>query len=229
MNNQFNKFQKIIKIIKENNLTTNIILIGSWAYYLYCNKLFSKKIDVISLRTTDIDFYIPRHEKFKKNIDLIELLKKNGYEHTRTKSGVDKFISEDFTIEFLTEEIGRGEDKAYYIKSLELHTIQIRYMNLLKKDCIFIEVDKNTKIKLPLPENYALHKLLISTLRKKELKSNKDREQGLEILNLLFQNNQFNKVKELYKTLHKKWKDKVDTSLKKSGNEYLIEKLKEKF
>lgn len=227
MKNQFAEFKRIIKIIHENNLVDQIILIGSWAYYLYCNKMFSQKVNIASLRTTDIDFFIPRHTKFRRKINLIDVLEVHGYEHIQSKSGADRFLSIDFGIEFLTEEVGRGSHKAYHVKDLDLHTIQIRYMNLLREGFVYINVDSNIKIKIPNPENFALHKLLISTQRLKEAKAIKDREQGITLLDLLIQNKLFHKARNLYATLHKKWKQKVDLSLRESDMLYLLEKLKE--
>ena len=49
-----------------------------------------------------------------KNINVCRILKENGYEHTKDIDGYDRFFSQDFNIEFITDEIGAGSSKAYH-------------------------------------------------------------------------------------------------------------------
>ncbi len=219
--NQENEFNKIIQIILDNDLSKKIILIGSWAYYLYCTKLFSKQIEVSTLRTTDIDFYIPRHLRMDKNINVCRILKENGYEHTKDIDGYDRFFSQDFNIEFITDEIGAGSNKPYHLKKLNLEVVQLRYTNLLSQNIIEIPFAKNQIIKVPQPENFALHKLIIANLRKNKAKTEKDIQQGIDIIKILIQIKQFQKITELYKQLHKKWRDRIDKSLIMTNELYL--------
>ncbi|MBP7652581.1 hypothetical protein KA977_04120 [Candidatus Dependentiae bacterium] len=222
--NQKNEFNKIIQIILDNDLSEKIILIGSWAYYLYCTKLFSKPKELSTLRTTDIDFYIPRHLRMDKNINVCKILKENGYEHTKDIDGYDRFFSQDFNIEFITDEIGAGSNKPYHLKKLNLEIVQLRYTNLLSQNIIEIPFAKNQIIKVPQPENFALHKLIIANLRKNKGKTDKDIQQAVDIIKILIQTKQFCKIKELYNQLPKKWRKRIDKTLE-TANEFYLKNL----
>ena len=49
--NQLEQFNKIIDFLNQHNLQDKVIIVGSWAYYIYKNYYFKDKYSAEALRT----------------------------------------------------------------------------------------------------------------------------------------------------------------------------------
>lgn len=171
MNQLLNRFNEILKVINEFELTDNLIIIGSWAYYIYQNYVFKDKILPESLKTLDVDILISRNTKFNKakKLNMINILEKLDYcWYQKLDSEVDKFQKADFEIEFLTETKSKGLEKKYYFENIGINAKTIKYLNLLSENKIKLSIN-DFQVSVPPPLNYSLHKLLIAQLLKKIL------------------------------------------------------------
>lgn len=85
-------FWETIKILENNKLLEYVVLIGSWAEYIYEKSGYLKGFES-NLKTKDIDFLIKNINKPKEAINIVEILEKEGFETAIDYiSGAFKFI-----------------------------------------------------------------------------------------------------------------------------------------
>lgn len=72
MNENETKLVEIMKVLNNEGVLNNVILIGSWCllFYKYIFEDFSPLV-----RTTDIDFYVPNVKAIKEKNNLVKSLK----------------------------------------------------------------------------------------------------------------------------------------------------------
>lgn len=103
---QENAFWQTIKVFNEIGLLQHVMVIGSWAEYLYPS-LFETDF-VPNLKTRDVDFFYRNINIPKEKIPLIEKLKEIGYVYDEV-DGISRFYKEDLLeLEFLTRVLGAG-------------------------------------------------------------------------------------------------------------------------
>jgi hypothetical protein len=205
-------FWETIKILKKNNVLEHVVLIGSWAEYIYEVSDYLKDFKA-NLKTKDIDFLIKNINKPKEGINIIEILEKEGYETSIDYiSGIFKFYKgKDLEIEFIVREIGKGQSEPYIVPSFGIKAEGLRHTDLLVRNTVNIEI-KNIEITVPTPQAYLLQKIIINNQRKN--KADKD-YLGIENLleNIKRSNREYRKLKDLYTTLTKKQKNSIDIFL----------------
>jgi len=203
---------EILKVFEKNNLfEEGVELIGSWCFYLYQLKLGAPSFP---LRTQDIDFLIPNPFTGKEHKDFIKQLEDLGFQSEFKRNGSLFLWNAELKIEFITPEKGRGTDKAIRIKKLGLSAIPLRFVNLLLCDPIYI-TDNGTKIAVPNPSNYCLHKLVIAHRRRTPEKKLKDLQQAIctySIADMPY-------LKKQFTDFPKKWKQAVLQILEKNKEE----------
>jgi len=74
MEKQYDLCHEVLRRIQKVGVLSEIIIIGSWCIYFYKN-YFSDIDYSSSIRTRDIDFLFPIPVKFRKKVDIPELLK----------------------------------------------------------------------------------------------------------------------------------------------------------
>jgi len=202
-------FWETIKILEKNRVLEHVVLIGSWAEYIYEISDYLKGFEA-NLKTKDIDFLIKNINKPKEGINIVKILEKEGYETSIDYiSGIFKFYKgKDLEIEFLVREIGKGQLEPYKVPSFGIKAEGLRHTNLLVRNVITIEV-KNIKITTPTPQAYLLQKIIINEHRK-----NKAEKDYLSIENLMENikksKAELQKLKDLYTSLTKKQKKIID-------------------
>lgn len=72
-------FWNTITILEKNKVLEYIVLIGSWAEYIYEESNYLKDFEA-NLKTRDIDFLIKNINNLKEEINIVEIFKKEGYE-----------------------------------------------------------------------------------------------------------------------------------------------------
>ncbi|MBI5181337.1 MAG: hypothetical protein HZA06_00310 [Nitrospirae bacterium] len=192
------------------------ILIGSWCMYFY-KKYFTAVKYNPSIRTKDIDFLIPLPAKSKKKIDIVELLKPEGFIVTFSNSGYMRLEHPEIMIDFLVPERGKGIDKPYPLPHLGVNAQALRFLDFLVDNTIAIKSD-NIIVRVPHPAAFGLHKLIISKRRKTEEKSLKERREAITVLNTLIKKGESNKIKAMFDTMPITWRKKTLQILKESEN-----------
>lgn len=198
-------FWETIKILKNNNILEHVVLIGSWAEYIYEKSGYLKNFEA-NLKTRDIDFLIRNINKPREGINIVDVLEKEGFETSIDYiSGIYKFYKgKDLELEFLVREMGRGQSEPYEVPSFGIKAEGLRNTNILIDNINVIEVE-DIKIIVPTPQAYLLQKIIINSKRKS--KAEKD---YLSIENLLenikTSDVEFQKSKDLFNILTKKQK-----------------------
>ena len=205
-------FWETIKILKKNNVLEYVVLIGSWAEYIFEVSDYLKDFKA-NIKTKDIDFLIKNINKPKEGINIIEILEKEGYETSIDYiSGIFKFYKgKDLEIEFIVREIGKGQSEPYIVPSFGIKAEGLRHTDLLVRNTVNIEI-KNIEITVPTPQAYLLQKIIINNQRKN--KADKD-YLGIENLleNIKRSNREYKKLRDLYAALTKKQKNSIDIFL----------------
>src|SRR4030042_1327152 len=125
-------------------------------------------------------------------------------------------------MEFLVTDKGKGSSKPYPLPFLSMNAQRLRFLDLLEEHTIVVIVN-GTKIILPHPVNFGLHKLIISYRRKNEDKRLKDVEAGLSVLNLYIENEGADKLYEVFQKISQKQKRKILELLKKEKSYKILE------
>ena len=206
-------FWETIKILKNNNILEHVVLIGSWAEYIYEKSGYLKNFEA-NLKTRDIDFLIRNINKPREAINIVDVLEKEGFETSIDYiSGIYKFYKgKDLELEFLVREMGSGQSEPYEVPSFGIKAEGLRNTNMLIDNIDVIEVE-DIKIIVPTPQAYLFQKIIINSKRKS--KAEKD---YLSIENLLenikSSDSEFQKLKDLFNVLTKKQKKIISKFLK---------------
>ncbi|MDR0305431.1 MAG: nucleotidyltransferase domain-containing protein [Chitinispirillales bacterium] len=173
-------FGDIIEVFDREGLLPYVMLIGSWAEYLY---QFHFKSDFRpNLRTRDVDFLYMNLNRPKSSIKLFEGMKEKGFLYKEELlSGVGKFVKEDLLeLEFITRVLGEGQD-TYKIPSIGIKAEGLRIVNMLVDYPLSLNYNGHTVI-VPEPEAYILQKLLTNPKRNPASKKEKDIQAVRELL-----------------------------------------------
>lgn len=216
MQKKYALFLKVLRYFYNAGILDDIILVGSWCMYFY-KDYFSAIRYVPSIRTKDIDFLVPLPIKSKKKIDIVKLLKDEGFVVTFNNSGYMRLEHPEIMIEFLVPERGKGTDKPYPLPHLGVNAQALRFLDFLVHNTITIESD-NLCIRLPHPAAFGLHKLIVSKRRKAEEKSLKERREALDVLNVLVKQGESKKIKGMFDNMPVSWRKKVLSVLEESDN-----------
>ena len=171
---QRNSFWDVIEVFDKQGLLPYVMLIGSWAEYLY--EYYLGPGFKSPPKTTDADFlyrnlYRPKDRKISISQELLE----KGfiyYEHALSEIG--RYQKADILkIEFLTRVLGSGNRGHEVIPSLGIKGISLRDIDILHRFPITLECRGYT-ITVPAPEAYVMQKLLINPKRQNEDKKAKD-------------------------------------------------------
>lgn len=197
---------KILRVFERNNLfEEGVELIGSWCFSLYQKHLGAKKYP---LATLDIDFLIPSPFYGKDHAGFVKQLEDLGFHVDFNKEGSLFLWSTELKIEFIAPEKSRGVDKFIKIKKLGLNAIPLRYVGFLLDEPITV-IDDGIRIKVPSPERYCLHKLIVADKRKKIDKRLKDLQQAIYTFGIVDEK----ECRALFVSLLAKWKKRIVTSL----------------
>ena len=213
MKEKENLFLEVLENLQKASALDYLILIGSWCQYFYA-LYFSNPPEIPEVRTLDLDFLILSQRKIKKDINIPAILKALDFEPIiNYPSGLIKYDHPDLAVEFLVPELGRSRNKPYEIKKLHINAQGLRFLNLLSNNLTTISTTE-IKVTVPEPAAYVLHKFIISRRRLKEEKAEKDLNAAREIGEfLLGKPEQRKKLRGIFKSLPKKWQDKIKTSM----------------
>ena len=227
MKNEKNIFDNILLEFHSRGILTHLILIGSWCLTIY-RTYFNNSPEVPLLRTMDLDFLLPRNINLNFQVDIPQILKEYGFDEVFSHlDGYSKFVHPEIEVEFLTPEFGRGQEKPYYIKSLNISAQGLRYIRLIQDFNITV-LYKDIPVKVPEPSAFVLLKYLISTKRKESSKKRKDLDTANLLGNFLLNNsNERSKLKIVFNSMPKRWQSKTLTVIKSYSHD-LYELLQKK-
>lgn len=200
-------FWQTINAFNEIGLLKHVMIIGSWAEYLFPS-LFDTDF-IPNLTTRDIDFFYRNINLPKEKIDVIQKLNDIGYIYDEV-DGISRFYKEDLLeLEFLTRVLGSGTDGKINIKPLGIKSEGLRVINILANFPREIEVqglDGNQyNIIIPEPAVYVIQKLLTNPVRNPPEKKEKDIVAVKELLYHIEQSEEHKTIlKNVYKTLSAK-------------------------
>lgn len=224
MQKKYALFHKVLKHFYDTGILDDIILVGSWCMYFY-KEYFSIIRYAPSIRTKDIDFLVPLPIKSKKKIDIVKLLKDEGFVVTFNNSGYMRLEHPEIMVEFLVPERGRGTDKPYPLPHLGVNAQALRFLDFLVQNTITMESD-DVCVRLPHPAAFGLHKLIVSKRRKAEEKSLKERREALDVLNALIKQGESEKIKGMFDKMAVRWRKKVLSVLEECDNKDITSILK---
>lgn len=209
--------KEILSVLKHEELLDKIILVGSWAVYFY-HEIF-ENFD-LSIRTTDIDFYVPLPSHFKEKFGIIKSFKTINYDlrmDTLTNKVVF-FSPDEFELEFITG-LTRKQLSIVRLGNTPIYAESLPYLNFYN-DQPLNHTFEEIPIKIASPAAYVLQKLLILHLRNKKV--SKDVESLTYVLNyMIHEPNLLEDLKNKTKILSKKAKRIII----KNANTYQILKI----
>lgn len=191
---QETEFLKFIKLLDNNGCLSHVILVGSWAEFLYDKGNLLPKF-VSNLRTLDVDFMVKNLHKPKEKIDIVKLARDDGFLVEKDRLfGTTKIINpEGLEIEFLIAKRGAGNEVSVKT-NLGVTAQSLRHLAILSKYTKIVEFF-NMDIEVPLPEAFVIHKIIINNERKEK------KEKDKISINSIYKHIDKTKFKEIYETL----------------------------
>lgn len=167
-------FNDTIRILFKLDLLEHLILIGSWAEYIYQQTGYFEGF-VSNFKTTDLDFLIPNIKKPNRKVNLCDAMERAGFlMRVDSINGLTKFYQGEgpLELEFIARELGSGQVGAYTVENLGIRVEGLRHLNVLAGNAIPV-LFQSYIVKVPRPQAYVLHKLIINN-RRPEYKKVKD-------------------------------------------------------
>jgi len=197
---QENVFWETIDLFDKQGLLPYIMIVGSWAEYIY--SYYFKTYFTPNMRTRYLDFLYSNIRKPQNRIDIISQLTQKGFVYREdTLTGVGKFFKENLLeIEFLTRAVGKGT-ATVKIPSIGITAESLRTINMLSDYPLELEC-KGYIITVPEPAVYVLQKLYTNQTRRPD-KQEKDIRAIRELLpHIKSSENDNPRLKTIFECLH---------------------------
>jgi hypothetical protein len=163
----------LLHTLSEVGFFDRSLLIGSWVMPLY-QELHGVRY---LLRTLDIDFAVHlAHAQKQMRADLQRLITDLGFVDFMAAEGVQKFTARGYEVEFIAHRPGGRELSALAVREWNINALPLPFVNILTGFSEAVEVDGFT-IRIPIPEAFFIHKLIVASKRLRVEKSEKDLEQ----------------------------------------------------
>lgn len=171
-------FWETVDIFNKQGLLPYIMLIGSWAEYIYMD--YFKTGYESGMKTRDLDFLYRNIRRPENKISIITELSKNGFIYSEdVLTGVGKFYKEGLLeVEFLVRAIGKGSS-TIKIPSIGITAESLRTVNMLADFPLEMKY-RNYIVTVPEPAAYVLQKLYTNPTRRAD-----KREKDIRAIKLL--------------------------------------------
>lgn len=178
-NAQYKDFWAFLRLLADNDLLKHVVVIGSWAEYLYAQADVLPKFEA-NLRTLDIDFLVRNLRCPVPQANIAALAREAGYivEQDILTETTKIYTPGFMEIEFLILQQGAGDTQTLKT-NLGVNAQALRHLSVLKEFTITVHLF-DMDIHIPQPAAYVLHKIAINTQRNK--KAEKDRAAVLSLL-----------------------------------------------
>lgn len=196
-NAQYKDFWSFLRLLADNDLLKHVVVIGSWAEYLYAQAGLLPDFED-NLRTLDIDFLVKNLRRPVPQANIATLARDAGYlvEQDYITETTKIYTPGFMEIEFLILQQGAGDTQTLKT-NLGVNAQALRHLSVLKEFTLTVTLF-DMDINIPHPEAYVLHKIVINPQREK--KAEKDRAAISNLLPLLDRN----KFKTVFDCLTKK-------------------------
>ncbi len=214
---QFEILLTVLRKFQEAGILADFMLIGSWCLQFY-RYHFEHPEKLPAFRTLDVDFLIPHASRIKTEVNVPEILRKEGFVPTYNRSsGIVKYNHRELQVEFLVPELGKGGNRAREIKNLHIKAVALRYLNMLLDYPLLLNYER-LLVRVPEPAVFALHKLIISERRLNKEKAQKDLETAVGLLEFLYTKpGEIKQIKSILRTVPRKW---LQATLSVSGKHF---------
>lgn len=174
------------------------VLVGTLAFHAYANLLGvawaspTRTQDIDVAGPARIDLAIRRPEQPMP--DILQQLEMGFIPvpalDPRTPSTSYRIRGHELRVDLLTPETGAGREDTRFVPALNAPAQPLRFLDYLLEETLPVPVIGKKAlalVNLPLPERFALHKLLVSESRTSAFatKAAKDREQAFQLLDVL--------------------------------------------
>ncbi len=210
MNSQRKILLELLETFHENGLLKHLILIGSWADFLY------EECSVIEnytslIRTQDIDWLILNRDRPSPPVSLHKILTEKEYMPNFSRSGIVCYGKDEFEVEFLSMHQGRPTLIAD-CPGVGITAEVLTHVDMLARFRITVDY-KGYPVQIPEPAALALHKMIIRKERKPD-KQEKDLNTIIGLLIRLTENDAGTQsLKAVYADLFIKEKKQVELFL----------------
>ena len=210
------QFWDLIKLLNESNVLPHVVLVGSWAEYIYEK---SNVLDgyISRMKTMDVDFLMANIRKPTVQTDLILALRENGYRIDQSLQGYSIIQKDYLEVEFLVCEKGAGKSEPYVLSNLGgIKATGLRFMDLLVENSMQINTE-GLNVKIPTPAVYAIHKILINS-RRSEKKQGKDIIAVMNVLQYIRKSpEETARMQNIFNSMPKSWQKEVLKSIKNNN------------
>ena len=168
MYEQKKQLLKLLKVFSDNGFSDYLILIGSWAEYMYMAASILPDYEAV-IRTLDVDFLVKNLRKPNPPMSILGLAKDEGFfVEEDCLTGVTRLLTTDgFEVEFLITQKGKGEHAALKT-NLGITAQALRHLELLNNNTTTVEY-LGINVTVPEPEAFVLHKMIINSERKDKM------------------------------------------------------------
>ena len=200
---QENSFNELLLKLNDLKLLPHLIIMGSWAEYLYCDLFDSNYKGMLKTRDVDIMYF----NICKPNVDIpiIPMLEEIGYQYKEDiVTGVAKFKKEGILeLEFLTRALGKGEN-VVKIKPLNIKSESLRTIDILEQHQEII-LYHGINVIVPKPAAFVIQKIIVNPTRTPFSKKEKDILSCNHLLEIIIRDEESKQLfYDIYKSLSKK-------------------------
>lgn len=167
MNIQEHELFKFLCLLDELGCLQYVMLIGSWAEFLY-EKTGLLKGFIPNIKTMDIDFLVRNMRKPVPEVQVATEARDRGYRVEIDRiTGVTKLTSlRGIEIEFLIGKVGAGLE-ASLKTNLGVTAQSLRHMEVLTRSMVTVSYE-GMAVNIPAPEAYVVHKMVVNKERGKK-------------------------------------------------------------
>lgn len=164
-------FWEIIEVLNRSALLPHVMVIGSWAEYLYTYCIGDDFIP--NLKTRDVDpYYGNPFLEVEGAENLVENFRAANFMLDERFADTGKFFKEGIEVEFISSQVGSGAGMIE-IPFTGVRAEKLSDLDMLKP--LWVAV-RGYDINIPTPESYIAHKLYINPDRRPVSKRAKDVE-----------------------------------------------------
>ena len=201
-------FWDAIEVFSSTGALPHIMVIGSWAEYLY-TYYFVDGYEP-NVRTRDVDCFYPNIRKPEERIYITKAFSEYGFEYQEdTLTRVGRFIKENLLeISFLSRTVGAQQNGPRKIEAFQIYSEGIRDVNILEQYPMHIFA-KGYEIVVPEPAVFIIQKLLAYPKRKPDYKKEKDIVAINELLPFVIESEQKERLFSIFDRLSDKEKKRI--------------------
>lgn len=171
----------LLRALSEVGFFDRSLLIGSWGMPPY-RELYGANY---LLRTLDIDFAVHlAHPQKQMRADLERVITDLGFVGFMTAGGIQKFTAAGYEAEFTAHRPGGRKIDVVAVREWNINALPLPFVSILTGFSETVKVEDFT-IRIPIPEAYFIHKLIVASRRRTVEKREKDLEQCSVLIPIL--------------------------------------------